>query len=207
MFTGLTEEIGIIISTGSNMKIGAKTVIEGIKIGDSIAVNGICLTVTDFSENTFTVDVMPETISKTSLNVIKKGVSVNLERAVKPSQSLGGHIVSGHIDGTGKIVSCIKNGNAIWLEIEADKSLLRHIAPKGSITIDGVSLTVVESKTNSFTVSLIPHTSSVTTLTTHKIGDIVNLETDVIAKYIDHILNFDKTNSTINMEFLEKCGF
>lgn len=207
MFTGLTEEIGIIISTGSNMKIGAKTVIEGIKIGDSIAVNGICLTVTDFSENTFTVDVMPETISKTSLNVIKKGVSVNLERAVKPSQRLGGHIVSGHIDGTGKIVSCIKSSNAIWLEIEADKSLLRHIAPKGSITIDGVSLTVVESKTNSFTVSLIPHTSNVTTLTTHKIGDIVNLETDVIAKYIDHILNFDKTNSTINMEFLEKCGF
>jgi riboflavin synthase len=210
MFTGLVEEVGKVISIGNGtLKVAANTVTEDVKIGDSIAVNGICLTVTSYTEDSFTVDVMPETVQRTALQQLSKDSEVNLERAMSANGRFGGHIVSGHIDGVGKVTGYKADGNAVWITVTTDNQLLRHIAPKGSITIDGVSLTVVDSLSDCFTVSLIPHTSSVTTLTSHKTGDIVNLETDVIAKYIDHILSFDKQNSksSIDMEFLARCGF
>lgn len=207
MFTGIVEEVGKIISSGSNMKIAAHIITEDMKTGDSIAVNGICLTVTSFTNDSFNVDVMPETISKTSLSALEKNSSVNLERAMQIGGRFGGHIVTGHIDGTGKILSYRKDNNAIWLEVETDRKILKYIAPKGSVAIDGTSLTVVDSNSHCFTVSLIPHTSSVTTLTSHKVGDRVNLEADLLAKYMNHILNFNEKESGIDMLFLEKCGF
>jgi riboflavin synthase len=209
MFTGLVEEVGKIISIGNGtLKVASNKVTEDVQIGDSIAVNGICLTVTSYTKDSFTVDVMPETVQRTSLKQLSKGSDVNLERAMPANGRFGGHIVSGHIDGIGQITKYNADGNAIWVTITTEDSLLRHIAPKGSITIDGVSLTVVDSLSDCFTVSLIPHTSSVTTLTSHNVGDIVNLETDVLAKYIDHILNFKESpKSNIDMEFLTRCGF
>ncbi len=207
MFTGIIEELGRIISLSSSIKIAAKKVTEDIHIGDSIAVNGICLTVTEFTADTFTVDVMPETVRRTSLNTLKNGSYVHLERAMPANGRFGGHIVSGHIDGTGCVSSLKKDGNAMLLSISAADELLKFIAPKGSVTLDGVSLTVVNVYKGGFTVSLIPHTSSVTTLTEHKTGDIINIEVDVLAKYLEHMINFDKSKSTLDMDLLTRCGF
>jgi riboflavin synthase len=207
MFTGIVEELGKILSIGSSIKISAKKVLEDVHIGDSIAVNGICFTVTEFSSAHFSVDAMPETIHRTALQQLHIGSAVHLERAMSACGRFGGHIVSGHIDGTGKIIGYKNDGNAIWLTVSADTELLKYIAPKGSVAIDGVSLTVVDSLADSFTVSLIPHTSTVTTLTTHKVGDLVNIETDVLAKYVERLINHTPKNSTIDMDFLTRCGF
>lgn len=196
MFTGIIEEIGTVktITRGAksfSLEIEAKTVLEDTLLGDSIATNGVCLTVTHINGNTFTADVMPETVSRTSLSQLQKGSKVNLERALTLQKRLGGHIVSGHVDGTGRISRMYNDDNALWVWIDCADSIMRYIVEKGSITIQGISLTVAKVQTGSFAVSLIPHTQEATTLHNAKVGDIVNLENDVIAKYVERLMQSD----------------
>lgn len=193
MFTGIIEELGTIRRIGGGqLEIAASLVLEDVKLGDSIAVNGICLTVTSFSHTCFTADVMPETIRQTSLSDLKQGSFVNLERALTLSSRLGGHIVSGHIDGVGKIVSMKQEGNAILLTAAADKEILDGIVARGSVTLDGISLTVVRVTEETFTVSLIPHTREVTNLKAKQAGSLINIETDVIGKYVEKLMTRDE---------------
>lgn len=212
MFTGIIEEIGTVqrIESGK-IHILAKTVLEGTKIGDSIAVNGVCLTVINITASSFTADVMPETINRSSLGKLKNGSSVNLERAMAADGRFGGHIVSGHIDGKGTIQKITKDGNAIRYRIAADKSVMRGIVEKGSVAIDGISLTVAIAQKDWFEVSMIPHTSKETILKEKHVGDIVNLENDIIGKYVERLLSFEqeeeKSNSTLTREFLLRAGF
>nr|WP_278287326.1 riboflavin synthase [Caloranaerobacter ferrireducens] len=215
LFTGLVEEVGIVKSILKGTKsvkivIKAKKVLEDIKIGDSISTNGICLTVTDFTDNTFSVDVMPETIRKSNLKNLAPGSKVNLERALRLGDRLGGHLVSGHIDGTGKILSFDKEDNAIWVTIKPPEELLKYIIYKGSIAIDGISLTVAYIDNKTFKVSIIPHTKKVTTLIEKSLGDEVNLECDMIGKYIEKFLIYSKETKDdkgIDMDFLKEHGF
>ena len=200
MFTGIIEEMGTLegLSGGSDrqsIKINASLVLEGTKIGDSIAVNGVCLTVTDLTSTGFAADVMPETVRRTNLSELRPGSPVNLERAMAADGRFGGHIVSGHIDGTGKIRTLRPEGNAVWVEIAADRSLLRGIVEKGSIAIDGISLTVARVTAETFAVSVIPHTGKETTLLGKKVGDLVNLETDIVGKYVERMLSFGGVES------------
>lgn len=193
MFTGIIEEIGHVKSLHRGAKsftleVEADVVMQGTQVGDSIATNGVCLTVTSLTGHGFTADVMPETVQRTALGELKAGSPVNLERALSLQTRLGGHIVSGHIDGTGRIADRRQDDNALWLTIECDSRLLRYIIEKGSITIQGVSLTVARVDERSFAVSLIPHTQSATTLHAARIGDLVNLENDIIAKYVEKLL-------------------
>lgn len=230
MFTGIVEEIGTLRqvisgSSSGSIRISAKKVLENTKIGDSIAVNGVCLTVTSLSPDGFTADVMPETLRRTNLGSLKSGAPVDLERAMAADGRFGGHLVSGHIDGTGTIVSLKNEGNAVWVQIKAPRPILQLIVEKGSITIDGISLTVASVSEDSFQVSVIPHTGSETILLRKKVGDMVNLENDIVAKYVQHLLGNVLTGKTdslslpkaekeenagsggITMEFLEKYGF
>jgi riboflavin synthase len=216
MFTGLIEEIGIIssIEKGRNsyqFGISAHEVLEGTKIGDSICTNGACLTVIKISSNHFTVDIMSETVLMTNFSDLKIGSKVNLERAMRLSDRLGGHLVSGHIDGTGKIVSINKDDIAWRIEIESSQDIISKILDKGSIAIDGISLTVVRVLENSFEVSIIPHTANETTLLSKKINDTVNLETDMIGKYVLKFLSASKKeeehDKKIDMSFLAENGF
>ena len=212
MFTGIVEEKGTVkrISRGQNscIEIQADKIFSDIHIGDSIAVNGVCLTVTDFSGNIFTADVMNETFSRSSFGSLRAGSHVNLERATSANGRFGGHIVSGHIDGTGKIISTRKDDNAVWYKISADKNIIKYIVEKGSVAIDGISLTVAKAERDNFSVSVIPHTSEETILSEKKAGDIVNLENDIIGKYVERFLNFGKTEkSGITTDFLAKNGF
>ena len=216
MFTGIVEEMGRVelIKRGQHsaiLTIGAKKVLEDTKIGDSIAVNGICLTVTSLTSKSFTADVMHETLNRSSLGALQKGSHVNLERAMIANGRFGGHIVSGHIDGTGTIGSIQKDDNALWYTIQADAKLLRYIVEKGSVTIDGISLTVADVQSDRFAVSLIPHTAKVTVLGEKRTGDIVNLETDIIGKYVEKVMKpaveETKQKSGITMEFLAENGF
>lgn len=215
MFTGIVEEVGKVLrvqKTGNSsfVEIQAKKVLSDAHIGDSIAVNGVCLTVTDMTATSFRADVMNETLSRSSLGTIKSGSVVNLERAMASNGRFGGHIVSGHIDGTG-VISDIKNdGIAVWYTVSAESGLLRYIVEKGSIAIDGISLTVAKVTDSSFSVSIIPHTSSETILSTKKTGDIVNLENDIIGKYVEKLMKPAESQtktSGITMEFLAKNGF
>ena len=209
MFTGIIEEAGTFGSlTNGKIKINCAKILEDIKIGDSISTNGICLTVTSFDSKSFSADVMPETIRRTSLENLKSGDTVNLERALKLNDRLGGHIVSGHIDGVGTIKSMKSEGNAIIVTVKADRNLLRYIADKGSVALDGMSLTVVKAGDNDFSVSLIPHTRDVTNFKYKKTGSLVNIETDILAKYLERLINFkDKKVSNITNEFLAANGF
>lgn len=215
MFTGIVEEIGKIkaIKKGKNsarLVINAKKVLEDVKLGDSIAVNGVCLTVTEFSNSAFGVDVMHESLRKSSLSTLKNDSSVNLERAMLLNGRFGGHIVSGHIDGTGKIINIKNDDNAIWYTISAKEKIMKYIIEKGSITIDGISLTVANLSESDFSVSIIPHTQEETILKMKKIGDIVNLENDCIAKYVEKLLNFKEKSEVkkdITMDFLLENGF
>lgn len=217
MFTGIVEETGTVrqIKNGAisaELKIEGKTIFSDIHLGDSIAVNGVCLTVTAFDKNTFTADVMHETLKRSSLGSLSSGSKVNLERAMSAQGRFGGHIVSGHIDGTGKIESLTKDGIAVWVKISTSKEILRLIVEKGSITIDGISLTVADLGKDCFQVSVIPHTASNTTLLNKKKGDIVNLENDVVGKYVERLLAFKKeeapkNTSNITADFLYKNGF
>lgn len=223
MFTGIVEEVGTVVSISKGIKsskltLQGKAIFEDMHIGDSIAVNGVCLTVTEKTANTFTVDVMAETLRRSSLGTLSKGSKANMERAMAANGRFGGHIVSGHIDGTGIIECFIKEDNAVWVTIAASSKLLKYIIEKGSITIDGISLTVAYVDNQCFKVSLIPHTAANTTLLTKKVGDMVNLENDIIGKYIDKLLHFAIENdgtaggtedavSGISMEFLSDNGF
>lgn len=193
MFTGIIEELGTLkdIKLNGNsacISIAASEVTKDSRIGDSICVNGICLTVTRFTHDGFDADVMPETIKRTSLSVLKSGDRVNLERAMAADGRFGGHIVSGHIDGTGTIREYKKDGNAVWVTIAASDDILRLVVLKGSIAIDGISLTVAYVDDSVFKVSVIPHTAEETTLISKRPGDPVNLETDIIGKYVDKLL-------------------
>ena len=215
MFTGIIEEIGSIeqIQKGVQsavLSIQCKKVLEGTKIGDSIAVNGVCLTVTSMHANGYTADVMAETLERSSLAGLKKGSHVNLERAMPADGRFGGHIVAGHVDGTGTIVKIEKDETAVWYRIEAAPEVLRYIVEKGSITIDGISLTVATVSDTDFQVSIIPHTQANTVLSDRKTGDVVNLETDIIGKYVEKLLQPQKTpekESKITLEFLAENGF
>lgn len=208
MFTGIVEEIGIIKHTSNGLTIKAQNILTDIHMGDSIAVNGICLTVTSFTSDFFTVDIMGETYRRTNLGNLKIGSKVNLERAMPINGRFGGHIVSGHIDGIGTITDIYSEKDALWLTISAENKILKYIIEKGSITIDGVSLTVAYIDDVKFKVSLIPHTQSQTILHNKNTGDTVNLENDIIAKYIEQFANYnDKKDSNINMDFLTRCGF
>lgn len=193
MFTGIIEEIGSVkrVSVGGksgSIEIAAKKVLEGTKVGDSIAVNGVCLTVTSLGSSSFTADVMAETLRRSSLGSLSVGNGVNLERAMAADGRFGGHLVSGHIDGTGTISKMQKEENAVWVHIQANSEILNLIVEKGSIAIDGISLTVAGVSDSEFSVSVIPHTAKETTLLSKKAGDTVNLENDIIGKYVQKLL-------------------
>lgn len=217
MFTGIVEEIGTIKNIKREnrsivLEIYASKVLEGMQVGDSVATNGVCLTVTSFSGVSFVVDVMPETMRCTSLGELRAGSRVNLERALPVNGRLGGHIVSGHVDGTGKIVAKEKDENAIWVTIATMPAVLRYIVAKGSIAIDGISLTVVSVSEDAFKVSIIPHTQSETTLVGKNVGDTVNLENDVLAKYVEKLLLPRENSKTeekkgLSLDFLIANGF
>lgn len=216
MFTGIVEETGKILQVtkgekSSVLQIEAEKVLQGTQLGDSIAVNGICLTVTLMGDNWFSADVMAETMRRTNLGEQYAGCAVNLERALTPITRMGGHIVSGHIDGIGTVSSFVKEDNATWVTIKTESNILKYIVEKGSIAIDGISLTVAYVDNSCFKVSIIPHTSKETTLLTKSVGSTVNLECDVIAKYVEKLLKFkdnDKENKEeINEEMLIKYGF
>jgi len=215
MFTGIVEEMGTIrsIRKGTHsavLEIQAKVVLEDIHVGDSIAVNGVCLTATSFTPSTFTADVMHETLNRSSLAALHPGSRVNLERAMAANGRFGGHIVSGHVDGLGTVLSTQKDDNAIWYTIGASPEVLRYVVEKGSITIDGISLTVAKVDDQSFAISAIPHTVAVTVLQDRKPGNKVNLETDIIGKYVEKLLQpkeIPKQTSGITRDFLTKYGF
>ena len=215
MFTGIVEELGTIRAVrrgaaSAVLSIGAAEVLSDLKIGDSVAVNGVCLTVTSLDDGGFTADVMHETLNRSSLGTLAPGGRVNLERAMPANGRFGGHIVSGHIDGTGKVASVRPDDNALWYTIYAAPELLRCIVEKGSITIDGISLTVAAVDDTSFSVSLIPHTAAVTTLGKKRAGDTVNLETDIIGKYVEKLLRpapESERQGGISLEFLAENGF
>lgn len=214
IFTGIIEEIGEInkINRGSNsfqLYISAQKVVSDVSTGDSICVNGVCLTVIEFGKNYFAADVMPETVEKTTLKNLKSGQRVNLERALRLEDRMGGHIVQGHVDGVGTILQKETLDIAVIYKIQAPANVLKYTVPKGSIAIDGISLTVIDVYSDSFTVSLIPHTAQLTILGSKKSGDQVNLETDIIGRYIEKFLKAgdEKKESKLNMGFLTEHGF
>lgn len=217
MFTGLVEELGKVKllergATSARLTIMARVILSDIKLGDSIAVNGTCLTVVEYADNWFTADVMPETVRQTVLNGLKAGDPVNLERTLRVGDRFGGHIVSGHIDGVGTILSKDPEANAILIKIKAGPDVMRYVIRKGSIAIDGISLTVVDCGQDWFRVSLIPHTAKMTTLGLKKSGETVNLETDIIGKYVEKMLGIipDKTTAKqqdLSVEYLAEHGF
>lgn len=222
MFTGLVEEIGTLrraAAQGESMvlAIGAKTVLEGVKLGDSIAINGVCLTVTSWTNDAFTVDVTPQTYRHTTLKDLRPGSPVNLERAMPADGRFGGHIVQGHSDGVGTIVSRQTEGNAVWFDIRPDDpDLHRYIVPRGSVTVDGISLTVARTDGMTFGLSIIPHTLALTALQFKSSGDRVNLECDILGKYIEHLMRYGpkagggaaaSRNERLTAGFLAEHGF
>ncbi len=215
MFTGIIEEKGEVVEikrngTDSFIRIRTKKILDDVRLGDSIAVNGVCLTVTRINSNIFQADVMNETLNRSSLGRLSSGSYVNLERAMQAGGRFGGHIVSGHIDGTGRISSIKNDGIAVWYTILADSGILRYIVEKGSVAIDGISLTVAKVTNHDFSVSVIPHTAEMTILSSKKIGDIVNLENDIIGKYVEKLIqpaeNSTKKDS-MDLNFLAENGF
>lgn len=215
MFTGIIEEMGTITAVKKNplearLTISGEKIFSDLKIGDSVAVNGVCLTAAEISGKTFTADVMNETFSRSSLSSLKAGSHVNLERAMAADGRFGGHIVAGHVDGTGTITQIKQDSNAIWYTISADSRILKYIVEKGSIAIDGTSLTVASVSKESFRVSIIPHTAKETILSEKKAGDTVNLENDIIGKYVEQLMSFNsdtKSESRITKDFLARAGF
>ena len=218
MFTGLVEEVGTLqgVHKGENsaiLTIGARKVLEGTKVGDSIMTNGVCLTVTECGVTYFTADVMSETLSRSALGELSPGSPVNLERAMPADGRFGGHIVSGHIDGTGTVRDVRQDDNAVWYTVDAGPELLRYIVEKGSIALDGISLTVAAVDESSFKVSVIPHTRAVTALSAKRVGSTVNLECDVIGKYVEKLLQpaapaqKEEQASGITEAFLREYGF
>ncbi len=208
MFTGITEEKGKIQTIRNNFVIiECLKILDKCKIGDSIAVNGVCLTVTEIGKSFFKADISPETFNVTALKYLKTGDSVNLERAMPANGRFGGHIVSGHIDGTARIITILKNNDFYDLEIELNPSESRYVIRKGSITINGISLTVANVEGERIKIVLIPHTYENTNFSNLKTGDYVNIEVDIVAKYIEKFLSTSDNKSGINMDFLEENGF
>lgn len=216
MFTGIVEEMGKIVrvekgAKSSRLTVSGDKIFSDLKLGDSVATNGVCLTVTSFSKGIFTADVMNETLKRSNLGELRQGSMVNLERAMIANGRFGGHIVSGHIDGTGVITKIEQDDIAVWYTIRADRKIMKYIIEKGSVAIDGISLTIAKVTDNDFSVSLIPHTAKETVLGYKKTGDTVNLENDVVGKYIEHFLSFNEEPETkssgITKEFLLKAGF
>lgn len=226
MFTGIVEEIGTVQQVRRGVSSAVFTLskpasFDDLHLGDSIAVNGVCLTVISFDRSSFSADVMPETLDRSSLGALRQGSKVNLERAMPAMGRFGGHFVSGHIDGTGTFSSIQRDDNAIWYTVQTSAELLRYIIEKGSIALEGISLTVARTSKESFSVSIIPHTATETTLSLKRVGDIVNLETDMVAKYIENFMMGSResgsfvrpssaaatTNSNITPEFLIQNGF
>lgn len=212
MFTGIIEEIGIVkdftqTSNGAEITVSCNKVLSDTKIGDSIAINGVCQTVVEMSENAFTADVSNETLEVTNFLAIKRGEKVNLERALTLNERIGGHLVSGHVDSVAKLVSSKKNADFYNMKFEVTNDASRYIIKKGSITINGISLTVAEIQGNIVEIAVIPHTFENTNLSELKAGDMVNVETDVFAKYIEKFLLNEKTTSTISESFLKENGF
>ena len=215
MFTGIVEEVGVVRAvrrgrSSSVLSIGADLVLTDLKIGDSVAVNGVCLTATSKDDGGFTADVMHETLDRSSLGALTAGSHVNLERAMAADGRFGGHIVSGHIDGTGTVAAVRRDDNAVWYTVKAGPALLRYIVEKGSVAIDGISLTVAAVGEDWFSISTIPHTAAVTILGEKRAGDVVNLETDVIGKYVEKLLRPEpeaRPQSGITLEFLAENGF
>lgn len=210
MFTGIVEEIGTVKSIKRGAKsftlcIAAEKVLENTRIGDSIAANGVCLTVTSMGSGCYYADVMPETMRCTNFADLSVGSRLNLERAMAVGDRLGGHIVSGHIDGTGRVTNLERDDNAIWVTIAASPQIMKYIVMKGSIAIDGVSLTVAYVDSGTFKVSIIPHTQEQTTLTSKNVGDIVNLENDILARYVEKLMQ--KQGGGLSLEFLKENGF
>jgi len=215
MFTGIIEEIGIIKNIQRGVKsavlsIQGNTIFSDLNIGDSIAVNGVCLTVAGFSNNIFTADVMHETLNRSTLANIKTGSHVNLERAMPADGRFGGHMVSGHIDGIGVITAIKKDDNAVWYTIKTTPEIMGYIIKKGSIAIDGISLTIADAGTDTFRVSVIPHTARTTILSGKSVGGSVNLENDLVGKYIAKLIGFESAKmprSGITKEFLTKFEY
>ncbi|MFC1992449.1 riboflavin synthase [Chloroflexota bacterium] len=206
MFTGIAEEIGSIISAQpGKLIIAASKVLQGVEPGKSVAVNGACLTVTNFDANSFSVDIMEETLQKTNLSLLKTGGRVNLERPLTLGGQLGGHLVQGHVDDTGKVASITRGDSALMLRIEAPANVMRYIVEKGFIAVDGISLTIIGSDAGSFLVSIVDYTREHTTLDSHQVGDMVNLEVDIIAKYVEQLSQARDTGITV--DFLHEHGF
>lgn len=221
MFTGIIEEVGSVASIRKGahscvLTVNASRVLEDVHLGDSIATNGVCLTVTSFTSHSFSADVMHETLNRSSLGSLHIGSPVNLERAMFAGGRFGGHIVSGHIDGVGTISSIKEDDNAVWYTVEAPSNILRYIIEKGSITIDGISLTVAKVTNSNFSVSIIPHTRAQTNLASKKVGDVLNLENDLVGKYVERLMlqpiaasqeQPEQKSSGITKEFLSHYGF
>ena len=208
MFTGIIEEIGIVKSiTNNKIAILAKTVLNNTNIGDSIAVNGVCLTVVKTGEDYFEADISPETMNVTALNNLNLGHLVNLERAMPADGRFGGHFVSGHVDCVGKYKEVKKEGDFYNIKIEIPEKYTKYIAKKGSVAINGISLTVADINTNIILIAIIPHSFKNTNLKTLKNGDCVNIETDILAKYVEKFLSTSDNKSGISMEFLMENGF
>ncbi len=215
MFTGLIEEIGAVAaieetSQSFDLTVSAKTVLDGVSLGDSIAVNGVCLTVTAFNDDAFTVGLAPETLSRTNLGDLAEGDPVNLERALLPTTRLGGHFVQGHVDATGVIKSFRTDKDALWLKVETNPALMRYVVAKGYITIDGTSLTVVDTGADWFNVTLVNYTQGKIILPRKKPGDRVNLEVDILAKYIERLTDARadaQPNTGLTPEFLQSHGY
>jgi len=217
VFTGIVEELGEVKkaaggSQGGELVIEAQLVLSDLKRGDSIAVNGVCLTASDLGDGWFRADIMPETFRKTNLHLLRSGEKVNLERSIQAGGRFGGHIVSGHSDGTARINRIYPEGNSVVMFFSTQTQLLRYIVPKGSVAIDGISLTVADVSSNGFSVSLIPHTRRLTSLGNKRVGDLVNLETDILAKYVESLLYKGRekeadNQSGVTLEFLRQNGF
>ena len=214
MFTGIVEEVGRVAriersASGARLWVSAHTVLEGTRNGDSIATNGVCLTVTALDGQSFAADVMGETLRRSALGQLRPGSRVNLERALAANGRFGGHIVSGHIDGTGTVAGLRREDNAVWVSVHTAPELLRYIVEKGSIAIDGISLTVAAVDSQGFQVSIIPHTGAETTLLGRQMGDTVNLECDILGKSVEKLLQAaePKHGGGLTMEFLAEHGF
>ena len=221
MFTGIIEEVGSVASIRKGahscvLTVNASRVLEDVHLGDSIATNGVCLTVTSFTSHSFSADVMHETLNRSSLGSLHIGSPVNLERAMLAGGRFGGHIVSGHIDGVGTISSIKEDDNAVWYTVEAPSNILRYIIEKGSITLDGIRLTVAKVTNSNFSVSIIPHTRAQTNLASKKVGDVLNLESDLVGKYVERLMlqpiaasqeQPEQKSSGITKEFLSHYGF
>jgi len=206
VFTGIIEEVGRVTSAQpGKLTITASDVLQGIELGGSMAINGVCLTVTNFNANSFSVDIMPETVKRTNLGLLRVGDGVNLERPLALGGRLGGHLVQGHVDAAGRVVSVIWDGGATLIRFEAPLEVMRYMVKKGFIAIDGISLTVVAKDATSFEVSIVDHTRRHTTLGSKQVGDLVNMEVDIIAKYVEQLSHARSTGITV--DFLREHGF